>query len=153
MAYRAAPLKSGISPAELLMGQKIRTKAPTLPTLHNPSWPYLVKYVPRKRRFSESQTKGEPLPDIPPGERFWRPVQKVEGTVAAMQRWHPKIRHSGDTEWPYAKKQQTPPEPSPSNSQSRFRCDVSYCNPSTYTRELLKLSSKLSVTINSSVQL
>ena len=37
MAYHATPLESGLSPAELLMGRKIRTRIPTLPSNLNPS--------------------------------------------------------------------------------------------------------------------
>ena len=55
MTYCASPLESGPSPAELLMGRKIRTRIPT-------------SYL-------------ETLPDLLPGERVWLPDKKVEGTV------------------------------------------------------------------------
>ena len=44
MAYRTTPLESGLSPAELLMGRKIRTRVPTSPSNLNPSWPYLEQF-------------------------------------------------------------------------------------------------------------
>ena len=34
--YRATPLQHGSSPAELMMGKKLRTRVPTLPTQHVP---------------------------------------------------------------------------------------------------------------------
>ena len=44
MAYRATPLESGLSPAELPMGRKIRTRIPTSPSNLNPCWPYLEQF-------------------------------------------------------------------------------------------------------------
>ena len=64
MTYCATPLESGPSPAELLMGRKIRTRIPTSPDNLRPSWSFL-----------------ETLPDLLPGERVWLPDKKVEGTV------------------------------------------------------------------------
>lgn len=90
MAYRATPLESGISPAELLMGRKIRTKVPTLPTLLDPSWPYLERFrekdaslKARQKENFDKRHSAKVLPHIPPGERVWLPDQKVEGTVVA----------------------------------------------------------------------
>ena len=44
MAYRTTPLESGLCPAELLMGRKIRTRVPTSPSNLNLSWPYLEQF-------------------------------------------------------------------------------------------------------------
>ena len=88
MAYRATPLESGISPAELLMGRKICTRVPTLPTLLCPSWPYLEQFREKDASLKTRQKKdfdrrhsAKTLPDLPPGERVWLPDQKAEGTV------------------------------------------------------------------------
>lgn len=43
MAYHCTPLESGLSPAELLMGRKIRTRTPTLPSNLDLCWPYLAQ--------------------------------------------------------------------------------------------------------------
>lgn len=39
LSYRSTPLQNGFSPAELLMGRRLRTTVPTLPSLLNPSLP------------------------------------------------------------------------------------------------------------------
>ena len=41
LAYRSTPLSNGYSPAELLMGRKLRTPIPTIPTLLEPQWSHL----------------------------------------------------------------------------------------------------------------
>ena len=55
MAYRATPLESGLSPAELLMGRKIRTTVPRVPSQLQPSWPYLDEF--KEKDCSKSKTK------------------------------------------------------------------------------------------------
>ena len=52
MAYRATPLESELSPAELLIGRKICSRVPTLPTLLDPTELAVPGAVPRKRCFS-----------------------------------------------------------------------------------------------------
>ena len=81
-------LKVGLSPTKLLIGKKIHTRVPTLPTLLDPSWPYLEQFREKdaslKARQKENFDKdhfAKILPDIPPGERVWLPDQKDEGTV------------------------------------------------------------------------
>ena len=88
MAYRATPLESGLSPAELLMGRKIRTRIPTSPSNLKPSWPYLEQFrekdaslKERQRRDFDRRHSAEVLPDLLPGECVWLPDKKVEGTV------------------------------------------------------------------------
>ena len=53
MAYRATPLESGLSPAELLMGRKIRTRIPTSPSNLKPSWPYLEQFREKDASLNE----------------------------------------------------------------------------------------------------
>ena len=88
MAYRATPLKSGLSPAELLMGRKIRTRIPTSPSKLNPCWPYFEQFRENDASLRDRQ-KGDfdrrhsakTLPELHPGERVWLPDKNVEGTV------------------------------------------------------------------------
>jgi len=88
MAYRATPLESGPSLAELPMGRKIRTRIPTSPSNLKPSWPYLEQFrekdaslKERQRRDFDRRHSAEVLPDLLPGECVWLPDKKVEGTV------------------------------------------------------------------------
>lgn len=88
MAYPATPLESGLSPAELLMGRKIRTRIPTSPSNLKPSWPYLEQFREKDASLKERQRRdfdrchsAKVLPDLLPGERVWLPDKKVEGTV------------------------------------------------------------------------
>ena len=41
LSYRSTPLQNGFSPAELLMGRKLRTRLPTLPSNLDPGWDFL----------------------------------------------------------------------------------------------------------------
>ena len=46
LSYRATPLPSyGLSPAELLMGSKIRTDVPQVNRYFIPDWPHLKGYL------------------------------------------------------------------------------------------------------------
>ena len=58
MSYRATPLTwCGISPAELLMGRKIRTCVPVIDNLLKPDWPYLSKFRNKEEAFKRKQKK------------------------------------------------------------------------------------------------
>lgn len=57
MAYRATPLESGLSLAELLMGRKIRTRIPTSPSNLKPSWPYLEQFREKDASLKERQRR------------------------------------------------------------------------------------------------
>ena len=78
IAYRATPLESGISPAELLMGRKIRTRIPTSSSNLNPCWPYLEQFrennaslKDRQKRDFDRRLSAKTIPELHPGERFW----------------------------------------------------------------------------------
>ena len=84
MAYRPTPLESGLCPAELLMGRKIRTQVPTVPAQLMPSWQLRDKDASLKARQKKNFDKrhfATNLSDLSPGERVWLPDRRVEGTV------------------------------------------------------------------------
>ena len=88
MAYRATPLESGLSPAELLMGRKIRTTVPTVPSQLQPSWPYLDEFKEKdsalKARQKDNFDKGhcaKELPELDTGNSVWLPERQMEGQV------------------------------------------------------------------------
>jgi len=58
LTYRATSLPwCGLSPAELLVGCRIRTDAPQHPKIFKPQWPYLDEFKePRKRTMMSSIT-------------------------------------------------------------------------------------------------
>ena len=88
VAYRATPLESGLSPAELLMGRKICTTVPILPSQLEPSWPYLEQSREKDSALKAKQMKNfdkrhsaKSLPDLLQGDTVWVPSKKVEGKV------------------------------------------------------------------------
>ena len=76
--YRAIPLQQGSSPAELLMGRKLRTRIPAPPSSHVPSLPDVVQFrevdaqlkAQRKVNF-DKRHRARPLPPLSPGDRVW----------------------------------------------------------------------------------
>uniref|UniRef100_A0A671MR17 Uncharacterized protein n=1 Tax=Sinocyclocheilus anshuiensis TaxID=1608454 RepID=A0A671MR17_9TELE len=55
MAYRSTPLSHGISPAELLMGRRIRSTVPATQKSLAPKWPDLKTFRRKDRRLKEKQ--------------------------------------------------------------------------------------------------
>ena len=59
LMYRASPLASDVSPAEILMGRKLRTKVPTLPSTLNPQPPDLATLKQKERQTNEKQREND----------------------------------------------------------------------------------------------
>ena len=57
LMYRASPLASDVSPAEILMGRKLRTKVPTLPSTLSPQPPDLATLKQKEHRQMKSSVK------------------------------------------------------------------------------------------------
>ena len=55
LIYRSTPLHNGFSPAELLMGRKLRTTLPILPSQLEPSTPDYSLIIQKESEFQEKQ--------------------------------------------------------------------------------------------------
>ena len=97
LAYRATPLPwCHLSPAELLMGRKIRTVVPQTKEQFKPNWPYLEDFEKTEKLYKQKQKenfdkkkKARPLPPLDYGTSVWVNLQdrQVPGTIS----------HSADT--------------------------------------------------------
>ncbi|KAM4524032.1 synaptotagmin-15 [Odontesthes bonariensis] len=86
LAYRATPLQNGYSPAELLMGRRLRTTVPTLPTLLNPALPdfNVVEAKEKEKRRNDVRHRARTLRPLSPGEDVWVTDARVQGTVISQ---------------------------------------------------------------------
>lgn len=57
LAYRAAPLGHGKSPAELQFGRRLRTDLPTIPESLIPKWPGLDEFKADEAQPEKTETK------------------------------------------------------------------------------------------------
>ena len=79
MSYRATPLPwCSISPAELLMGRKIRTTIPLTAKQLTPQWPYLAEFrrldgthKDRQKKDFDREHRVHDLPEIPDDTEVW----------------------------------------------------------------------------------
>lgn len=88
MEYRATPLANGYSHAELLMGRKLRTTVPVIPSVLNPGWMDLNRLKEEEKVSREKQGKqlnkrhrAYDLPQLHPGESVWISDTREKGTV------------------------------------------------------------------------
>lgn len=56
LAYRVTPLHHGPSPAELLMGRRLRSPLPVSPAQLKPRWPNRKAFAERDKRLKQTQT-------------------------------------------------------------------------------------------------
>lgn len=90
MAYRATPLSNGHSPSELLMGRKLRTTVPVLPSCLQPGWTDVTKLREKEQREREKQWKrfntrhrARDLGVLNPGDHVWVRDVREKGTVTS----------------------------------------------------------------------
>ena len=88
LAYRATPLRTRYSPAELLMGRRLRITVPIILGLLRPKVPNYSQVVAKEVQYREKQKKtfdlrhraSEPKV-LTHGESVWVPDMKMQGTV------------------------------------------------------------------------
>ena len=90
MAYRATPLNNGHSPSELLMGRKLRTTVPVLPSCLDPGWTDVTQLREREQMEREKQWRrfntrhrARDLTTLNPGDHVWVKDVKEKGKVTA----------------------------------------------------------------------
>ena len=88
LAYRATPLESGFSPAQLLLGRRTKSKLPCLNSWLEPEWPSTEAVKQKEVELKERQAKnfderhGVRLQKhLDEGQRVWIPDMKREGKV------------------------------------------------------------------------
>lgn len=97
LAYRSTPLENGYSPAELLMGRKLRTTVPTTPQAMKPQLPDAIrlqskdeKIKKRQKRNFDQRHQATDLKPLQKVERVWIPDRKSEGTVTVIGNCAPR---------------------------------------------------------------
>ena len=88
LAYRATPLQNGYSPAQLLMGRRLRTTVPTVPSHLDPTLPdgSALAQKEKEKRMSDAahynrRHRAKMLSVLSPGEHVWVTDAKTSGTV------------------------------------------------------------------------
>ncbi|XP_046408442.1 uncharacterized protein K02A2.6-like [Ischnura elegans] len=88
LVYRSTPLETGYSPAELLMGKKLRTNLPISSYSLQPSWPNLREHRGKmgikKAKAAEKYNRrhrAQPLPELKPRDRVWVTDRKHYGKI------------------------------------------------------------------------
>ena len=76
--YRTTPLKQGSSPAQLLMGRRLRTKIPAMVSQYKPRWRHLSQFEKADAREKKQQKscydqrhRASPLPPFNKGQQVW----------------------------------------------------------------------------------
>ena len=88
LMYRSTPLENGYSPAELLMGRKLKTKVPVLSKVLQPKLPDQTSLREKENEIRSRQQSNfnshhnaKPLEPLIPGETVWIPDHNTTGTV------------------------------------------------------------------------
>ena len=99
LAYRTTPLHNGFSPAELLMGRKLRTALPVQPKLLDPKWPDLRKVASREKNIKHKQKqyydrrhRVRSLLPLRTNQNVWVKYQRKTGIVQSKSKF-PRSYH------------------------------------------------------------
>ena len=99
LASRSTPLACKFSPAQLLMGRKLRNSVPMFHTELNPHWPDLEKLHARESESKLKQQsnfnlrhKATPLTPLMPEQRENQPVPAEDTIAALVQADQPKLK-------------------------------------------------------------
>eukprot|EP00794_Sanderia_malayensis_P013313 gene13313-14686_t len=98
LSYPPTRLHNGISPAQLLMGRKLRTTLPVTTEKLQPSWPDLADLQTKEASYKkqESQSfnnyhRARNLPELLPGNKVWLTDQRKSGMVTVKSHEPPLI--------------------------------------------------------------
>ncbi|KAJ8414469.1 hypothetical protein AAFF_G00053390 [Aldrovandia affinis] len=90
IAYRVAPLANGHSPTELLMGRKIRTTVPVIPSQLNPARADMENLKRKEQRYRQKQQqnynrrhRAHDMPHLLSGHHVWVKDMLQRGTVVS----------------------------------------------------------------------
>ena len=88
LMYRATPLANGLSPSEILMGRKLRTKLPILPFTLNPHSPDLTTLKQKEQHYKEKQRENynsrhavQEQPPLNPGDSVFTKDLQRQGQI------------------------------------------------------------------------
>lgn len=88
LAYRVTPLNQGPSPAELLMGRRLRSPLPLSPSQLKPQWPNQKKFADKDKELKQAQAlaynkrhRAGVRPELQAGQRVWITNTQEPATV------------------------------------------------------------------------
>ena len=86
LSYRSTPIAAtGVSPAQLMMGRRIRTSLPSLPSTLKPKWPNLQKVA---QKDAETKAKYEHYFNTRHGVKPLSPLQPGDNIVVKLDHQH-----------------------------------------------------------------
>ena len=103
LAYRATPLSNGYSPADMLMGRKLRTTVPVVPSSLDPQWSHFrdarkaqCENKQRQKKAFDKRHRVVDLRPLKPGEHVWVKDMNRRGTVKThvVQTQHGDVRRN-----------------------------------------------------------